>query len=682
MLPRAPLDVGVRMYRSFRLAQLSLASLLAMATATDAATDGDAPDLDAILSMEVVRDAEVSPTGGHVAWRVFRNDFDEDRQDEQLWVAPVAGGEALQLTRGDASVGEYEWSPDGRWLLFTRDGAVHAIRAAGGEAFEIELEGVRGPRDLRFAPDGDAILFLAAPEADAWADAREDAHGDYTVFREDGEFVHLWRQDLTSDLAPDGDADALTEGTDFTVRSFDLSPDGEQVAFVAWPSPHLVDLLDASVHLIAAAGGDPELLADEPGVEGSLRWRRDGERLAFTAAAGFPDYADIVTIAPDGGDRRVHELPDHDANLVRYDAAGLLFEAGVRTTYGRFRLDPRTGDVTALDGGGFHAGTTLSTDGTVMAWTGTPDGGLAEVLVRDGAGTRALSDFDAQFDAVRRPRQTLVRWTSFDGLEIEGVLTWPLEHEPGRRYPLFVRTHGGPTGTDRPGVMFDPRSIYSPTVLAARGDGAFVLQTNYRGSAGYGDAFQKTNLRQLGIGPARDIVAGIEMLVEEGFVDAERVGCLGWSQGGHISAMLATWSDACAAAIMGAGISDWRTYYYNTDITQFTTEYFGATPLADDDVYALTSPVTYIDRASTPTLVQHGDRDARVPIANGYQLRQLLLDRGVASRMIVYAGMGHGPRTPRHRRAITAHALAWFDQWLFDGPPADFVRPVEPEDDD
>jgi len=145
--------------------------------------------------------------------------------------------------------------------------------------------------------------------------------------------------------------------------------------------------------------------------------------------------------------------------------------------------------------------------------------------------------------------------------------------------------------------------------------------------------------------------------------------------------MLATYSDLCTAAIMGAGISDWRTYYYNTDITQFTVEYFGATPLEDDDVYELTSPVSYIDRASTPTLIQHGENDARVPIANGFQLRQLLLDRGVESRMVIYAGMGHGPRTPRHLRAISAHALAWFDEYLFGVERADFVRPVEPDED-
>jgi dipeptidyl aminopeptidase/acylaminoacyl peptidase len=277
-----------------------------------------------------------------------------------------------------------------------------------------------------------------------------------------------------------------------------------------------------------------------------------------------------------------------------------------------------------------------------------------------------------------KPTRELITWQSDNGLEIEGVLTKPVGFEEGKRYPLYVRTHGGPTGTDRP-LMSGSRSIYHPEVLAAEGDGALVLQTNYRGSAGYGEAFQTSNLKNLGIGPARDIIAGVKMLVEKGMVDPAKVACLGWSQGGHISAMLATYSDICTAAIMGAGISDWRTYYYNTDITQFTTEYFDATPLSDDAVYAKTSPVTYIDNAKTPVLVQHGENDARVPIANGYQFRQLLLDKGVEARMIVYSGMGHGPSKPKTRRAITEHALSWFREHLFAADKAEFVYPIEAE---
>ncbi len=296
-------------------------------------------------------------------------------------------------------------------------------------------------------------------------------------------------------------------------------------------------------------------------------------------------------------------------------------------------------------------------------------------------GSRQLTAYSDQLADFEFATKELITWRSYDGLEIEGVLTKPAGFKPGKHYPIFVRTHGGPTGTDRPMLAGAPRGIYHPDVLAAEGEGALVLQTNYRGSANYGEAFQTSNHRNLGLGPARDIIAGVEMLIEQGLVDPQRVGCLGWSQGGHISAMLATYSNICTAAIMGAGISDWRTYYYNTDITQFTTEYFDATPLVDDEVYAKTSPVSYIANATTPVLIQHGENDQRVPIANGYQLRQLLLDKGIEARMIVYSDMGHGPSSPRTRRAISEHALAWFREHLFGEEPADFVHPVEPEPD-
>ncbi|MEM9757607.1 MAG: prolyl oligopeptidase family serine peptidase [Pseudomonadota bacterium] len=656
-----------------------LAALLALGSHSSANED-IAATLDDYLELTVVRDAELSPTGAHIAWRQFRNDFEEDRQDEQLWAGSIADGRTWQLTRGDEFVSDYQWSPNGEWVVFTRNNDVYAISPAGGEAKHIAVEGVGGISSLRFAPDGSALFLLGTEEPDEWAEAREERYGEYAVFREEGNHVHLWRLNLSEELEADEDPEPITEGDEFSVTEFAVAPNGSQIAFVARPTPHLADLLESAVYRVAATGGDVKRLVDPPGAERGLTWRKDGARLAFTVLKGFPDYADIATVSAAGSDLQLHDMPGHNARLIGYDASSVLFEAGVRTDYGRFTIDLETGAIRSLDGPGFFSSTTISADGSRRAFLGAVSGGLAEVLVDDADGRRSITTLQDQTERVWQPRQTLLQWASYDGLEIEGIVTWPRDYVEGKAYPLFVRTHGGPTGTDRPGLRIAPRTIYQPAVLAAHGDGAFVLQTNYRGSAGYGDAFQKTNLRQLGIGPARDIIAGVETLVAQGLVDPDRVGCLGWSQGGHISAMLATYSDVCTAAIMGAGISDWRTYYYNTDITQFTTEYFGATPLEDDDIYALTSPVTYIDRATTPTLIQHGENDARVPIANGYQLRQLLLDRGVESRMIVYAGMGHGPRTPRHRRAITAHALGWFDEYLFGEGRAEFIRPVVPED--
>jgi dipeptidyl aminopeptidase/acylaminoacyl peptidase len=160
-------------------------------------------------------------------------------------------------------------------------------------------------------------------------------------------------------------------------------------------------------------------------------------------------------------------------------------------------------------------------------------------------------------------------------------------------------------------------------------------------------------------------MSGIESLVAKGWVDPARVGCMGWSQGGYISAFLTTSTTACAAVSVGAGISDWSTYYYNTDITPFTIQYLGANPVDDPAIYAKTSPITYVKQAKTPTLIQHGENDRRVPIASGFELRQALEDRHVPVEMVVYKGFGHGITKPKAMRAVMSHNLAWFNHYIF-----------------
>jgi dipeptidyl aminopeptidase/acylaminoacyl peptidase len=178
---------------------------------------------------------------------------------------------------------------------------------------------------------------------------------------------------------------------------------------------------------------------------------------------------------------------------------------------------------------------------------------------------------------------------------------------------------------DRP-VLLQPDARYYPSdIWAARG--ALILKVNYRGSAGYGEKFRRLNERNLGVGDAWDVLSGVDALVSRGWVDPARVGCMGWSQGGYISAFLTTSTTRFAAISDGAGISDWATYYYNTDITPFTINYLGANPVEDPEIYGKTSPITYVKTASTPTLIQHGENDRRVPIANAYELRQALEDR-------------------------------------------------------
>ena len=257
------------------------------------------------------------------------------------------------------------------------------------------------------------------------------------------------------------------------------------------------------------------------------------------------------------------------------------------------------------------------------------------------------------------------------------MLIKPANFDPGKRYPLLCIIHGGPTGIDRP-VLLAPDTRYYPSDIWV-GRGALVLKVNYRGSAGYGEKFRTLNVRNLGVGDAWDVISGVDTLIAKGWVDPAKVVSMGWSQGGYISAFLTTSSDRFRAISVGAGISNWATYYYNTDITPFTINYLGDDPADDPEIYRKTSPMSYIKQARTPTLIQHGELDRRVPIPNAYELRQGLEDRGLPVEMIVYKGFGHGITKPRAMRAVMQHNLEWFNHYLWGDPKPDFARPEVPK---
>ncbi|MEZ4901000.1 MAG: prolyl oligopeptidase family serine peptidase [Spirosomataceae bacterium] len=199
--------------------------------------------------------------------------------------------------------------------------------------------------------------------------------------------------------------------------------------------------------------------------------------------------------------------------------------------------------------------------------------------------------------------------------------------------------------------------------------GALVLRPNYRGSAGYGSAFRALNVRNLGVGDYADVISGVDFLIAKGWVNKDKVGAMGWSQGGYISAFITTFSNRFKATSVGAGISNWATYYQNTDITPFTRQYLKGTPWNDPEIYQKTSPISYIKTAQTPTLIQHGELDKRVPIANAYELRLALEDNNVPVKMVVYKGFGHGITKPKQMLQVMEENLHWFGKWIFGEEP-------------
>ena len=245
---------------------------------------------------------------------------------------------------------------------------------------------------------------------------------------------------------------------------------------------------------------------------------------------------------------------------------------------------------------------------------------------------------------------------------------------PGNDHVTDVKTDGAgniyATGEFSGSIVFGGTTYVSTAGIDMfLAKGALVLEPNYRGSAGYGEKFRSLNVRNLGIGDAWDVLSGIDALVQQGIVNRDRVGSMGWSQGGYISAFLTTrHSDRFKAISVGAGISDWMTYYVNTDIHPFTRQYLKATPWDDPKIYADTSPMTYIKQARTPTLIQHGDQDARVPIPNAFQLYQGLRDQHVPVQLSIFKGFGHGINKPKANRAAMQQNLDWFSRYLWNQP--------------
>ena len=477
----------------------------------------------------------------------------------------------------------------------------------------------------------------------------------------------------------------LTQGDEFSVDSFSFSPDGTKIAFSAQRDPDLISSFTSDIYTVTVADGAVKKIVDTPGPDGDPHWSPDGGEIAYTTSNGSKSffYTDqrIAVVPSQGGTPRVLTLQfDEDPDLLEWSPDGIYFAALQKTTSALFLLDPKTDKVTKVEmpGSEIAAQFTFSKDFKHVAYRGTGPNQFGEIFATSipASAPIQLTHAGEQLKGFDTAHREVVRWKSGDGTEIEGVLYKPADFDPHKKYPLLVVIHGGPTGVDMP--MISPDRYYPMERFVAKG--ALILRPNYRGSAGYGEKFRSLNVRNLGVGDYADVISGVDSLIAQGFVDKDRVGSMGWSEGGYISAFITTFSDRFKAVSVGAGISDWMTYYANTDITPFTAQYLKATPWDDPAIYAKTSPITYIAKAKTPTLIQHGGSDRRVPLPNSFELRQALEDHGVPVKMVVYDGFGHPINKPKQQRAVMEENENWFNHYIWGDPLAPALTPeVKPD---
>jgi dipeptidyl aminopeptidase/acylaminoacyl peptidase len=641
------------------------------------AQSAQAPSIDDVINLKRVGSPAISPNGQLVAYTIRETNWDENAYETEIWIGDAATGQSRQITNARKSSSQPAFSPDGAWLGFISDRdnkrQVYRIAIRGGEAEKLTSVD-DGVNSFAWSPNGKSIAFtMTDPVTDAMKE-REKRWGDIKIEDQDQRYTHLHLFDIATKTSK-----RLTSGN-FVVGSFEWSPDGRHIAYDHRATSDPADSGTADISVLFTETGKSLVVMAQEGPDSNPHWSPDGTQLAFVTAMAKPNYfyanSVIATIAMGStAPRSVTDAFDEDPNLIAWTKAGIQFASSQHTWAYLFTVDPATRQITkhAVRDAWIGNGFSLTPDGSQAAFIASGPADFPDVYIAplQTMAAKKLSDAGAQIASWPKHTREVIKWKSQDGAEIEGVLHKPADFQQGRRYPLLIVIHGGPTGVSRP-VPYGSATAHPIDAFLAKG--AIVLEPNYRGSAGYGEKFRSLNVRNLGIGDAWDVLSGIDYLVQQGVADRERVGSMGWSQGGYISAFLTTkHSDRFKAISVGAGISDWMTYYVNTDIHPFTRQYLKATPWDDPKIYADTSPMTYIKQAHTPTLIQHGDQDARVPIPNAFQLYQGLRDQNVPVQLSIFKGFGHGINKPKANRAAMQQNLDWFTRYVW-GQPSGTVQ--------
>jgi dipeptidyl aminopeptidase/acylaminoacyl peptidase len=628
--------------------------------------------LDLIYATQQFNDVALAPDGRHVAWAEARPNADRTPSaNASIYLRDTAGGAPSRIS-GDAAAlcDEHglSWSPDGRQLAFLSDRRLkqqlqlYLSPAAGGMPRMLtNLSGyIARPR---WSPDGRTIALLNIAETQAAAGAVEAAA------HETGEVAeHVAEARLVLVDAATGAARAISP-PDSYVYEYDWSPDGRQIAFISAPGSGDSNWWIARLRAIDTVTGAVRELYRPQAQIAVPRWSPDGRQIAFIQGlmsdAGSTG-GDIWLVPAAGGPARnltpgrksspawLHWQPGPGRLLFSEFSNGGCAVGEIDTGSGRtatlWHGDERVD--TGIDGDDLSL--SLAEDGATAAVVRRSFGQPPEVCLGPVGRWQPLTGANRNL----RPlwgRAESINWTS-DGLHVQGWLVYPRDFDPRRRYPLVVHVHGGPAAQATPG--------WGGIASSLSAEGYFAFEPNPRGSYGQGEAFTAANVRDIGHGDLRDILNGLDHVLRTYPVDARRLGLCGWSYGGYMTMWALTQTGRFRAAMAGAGIANWQSYYGQNLIDQWMIPYFGASVYDDPGVYARSSPINFIRRVSTPTLVIVGDSDKECPAPQSYEYWHALRALGVETRLVVYENEGHGFRNPAHIEDSLMRTVDWFDRHL------------------
>lgn len=660
---------------------LSIASVLVVLFVSAASAQTWDPELQ--LKVKAVGAPRISPDGTRVVYTVNEAVMTPDKSEfvTQIWMGNVATKQNIQLTFGEKTSTNPKWSPDGKWIAFVSNrkdnrNNLYRLSIDGGEA-EPLTELKSNVTNFNWSPDSRFIAYTMSDPKTEDEEKNDKGRNDFRWVDENLKMSRLYVIPVEKDTNGKREPRKLTTGN-YNVGEFDWSADGSRIAFSHSKTPSANDWTTADVSIVDVASTNVTVLANTPAAEDSPTYSPDGKSIALIVndnPSRWAQTATIQVVPAGGGQPKI--LPgsfDGQPDLVGWSADGkhIYFGEAKGTGTQIYVADVAANRIEEIKHDpAVISGMELSRSGTTLSFTRQTPDTPADVFVSSVIkfAPVQISHANADLKLPALGRTEVIRWKSKDGKDVEGLLTYPVGYQQGQRVPLILNVHGGPTGVFQQNFI-GGRGAYPLATFAARGYA--ILRPNPRGSSGYGTEFRRANLKDWGGADFQDLMTGVDKVIEMGVADPERLGVMGWSYGGFMTTWIVTQTKRFKAASAGAPVTNLMSFNGTADIPAFVPDYFGGQFWEALDLYQKHSPIFNVKGVTTPTMIQHGEADVRVPISQGYEFYNALKVQGVPTRMIVLPRQPHGPNEPKMQLAVMHANLDWFDKYI--GPKSQTSR--------
>ena len=623
------------------------------------------------MKIKSISQTDISHDGKYAAY-VVREAIMEEKKSEylnQIWVTNLVTKENYQYTYNLKSSMSPKFSPDGKKIAFlsSRSGKnqVWIMNTHGGEARKLTNE-KKGVRSIKWSPDGKKISFLKNDDDTEEEKKSKENKTDVILVDKNFKYSHIYTYNLDEDSVFQ-----ITNGN-FSVNNFDYSPDGKKIIFSHQEDTNInTGFINTDISIIESNGKNIKFLIQRPGLDSNPIFSGDGNKFAFISSGGKQESIGLrdVYIYNLKSDeiKKLSNTPNRDSNIISWtsDDKNLIISESINTT-SQILLLPANGEqFISWSSKKYKEGVITSivkskkSDKIILCYEKLDSPVELYITNSNYPSFTKLTDIN-DFDFPKLSKTEIITWNSPDGMEIEGILTYPKNYKKGMRYPVILQIHGGPAGVfsqrfnGRPG-------IYMTEYFSEKG--YVTIKPNPRGSTGYGKDFRYANYKDWGYGDYEDVVSGVDKVIEMGIGDPNNQFVMGWSYGGYLTSFIVTKTKRFKAASMGAGLPNLISMVTTTDIQDYLVAHMGSEFWNDYETYEKHSAIYQIKNTTTPTQIIHGANDLRVPFTQGQEFYRALDRLGVDTEMVVYPRTPHGPREPKFLMDVSDRILTWFEKY-------------------